>query len=177
MMRTAFEGTVAAPDGYQWGPGLAAILGLVEGLTEFLPVSSTGHLIIAGHLLGFTGALADTVEVAIQLGSILAIIAFERRKIATLLSTAVKEQAAFLRLLHGSHGGAQWAESVRTSLQEHRHLWFVLGLGIAFLPAAVVGFVAHDWIESRLFSPRTVAVALIVGGLVILWVESARRTP
>jgi len=177
MMRTAFEGTVAAPDGYQWGPGLAAILGLVEGLTEFLPVSSTGHLIIAGHLLGFTGALADTVEVAIQLGSILAIIAFERRKIATLLSNAVKEQAAFLRLLHGSHGGARWAASVRTSLQEHRHLWFVLGLGIAFLPAAVVGFVAHDWIESRLFSPRTVAVALIVGGLVILWVESTRRTP
>jgi undecaprenyl-diphosphatase len=178
MMRSAFEGMVAASDGYQWGPELAAILGLVEGLTEFLPVSSTGHLIIAGHLLGFTGALADTVEVAIQLGSILAIIAFERHKIATLLSNAFREQTAVLHLLRGSPTGSlRWKTMLRTSLQEHRHLWFVLGLGIAFLPAAAVGFVAHDWIESRLFSPRTVAVALIAGGLAILWVEATNRTP
>jgi undecaprenyl-diphosphatase len=177
MMRTAFEGRVAASDGYQWGPELAAILGLVEGLTEFLPVSSTGHLIIAGHLLGFTGALADTVEVAIQLGSILAIIAFERRKIATLLSNAVKELAAFLLLPRSHSGGRRWNAILRTSLETHRHLWFVLGLGIAFLPAAAVGFVAHDWIERRLFSPQTVAVALIAGGVVILWVEATTRTP
>ena len=67
---------------------LAAILGLVEGLTEFLPVSSTGHLIIVGHLMGFTGAMADTAEVTIQLGAILAIMVYERRKIASLLSQA-----------------------------------------------------------------------------------------
>jgi undecaprenyl-diphosphatase len=182
MMRTAFlEGTLAASDGYQWGPELAAILGLVEGLTEFLPVSSTGHLIIVGHLLGFTGAMADTVDVAIQLGSILAIIAFERRKIAMLLSEAVKEQAAFLQLLRTSGsrtaGGHHWGVILRRSLEEHRHLWFILGLGIAFLPAAVVGFVTHDWIERRLFTPQTVAVALIVGGFLILWVEATKRTP
>ena len=178
MMRTAFEGMVAASDGYQWGPELAAILGVVEGLTEFLPVSSTGHLIIAGHLLGFTGAMADTVEVAIQLGSILAIIAFERRKIAALLSNAFKEQAALVRWLHTSQSsGRRWNAVLRMSLEAHRHLWFVLGLGIAFLPAAAVGFVAHDWIESRLFSPQTVAVALIAGGLVILWVEATKRSP
>ena len=83
------------------GPGLgfelAAILGLVEGLlTEFLPVSSTGHLIIVGHLMGFTGAMADTAEVAIQLGAILAIMVYERRKIASLLSQAATEQAELL---------------------------------------------------------------------------------
>jgi undecaprenyl-diphosphatase len=172
---------LAASDGYQWGPELAAILGLVEGLTEFLPVSSTGHLIIVGHLLGFTGAMADTVDVAIQLGSILAIIAFERRKIAMLLSEAVKEQAALLQQLRASGrrttGEHHWGAILRRSLEEHRHLWFVLGLGIAFLPAAVVGFVAHDWIERRLFTPLTVAVALIVGGFIILWVEATKRSP
>ena len=172
---------MAASDGYQWGPELAAILGLVEGLTEFLPVSSTGHLIIVGHLLGFTGAMADTVDVAIQLGSILAIIAFERRKIAMLLSDAVKEQAALVHLLRTSGnrtaGGRRWIEIFRQSLDQHRHLWFVLGLGLAFLPAAAVGFIAHDWIERRLFTPQTVAVALIAGGFVILWVEATKRSP
>ena len=65
----------------KWGAELALLLGIVEGLTEFLPISSTGHLIIVGHLLGFTGAVATSVEISIQLGAILAVIAYERQKL------------------------------------------------------------------------------------------------
>ena len=74
-----------------WGPELAIILGIIEGLTEFLPVSSTGHLILVGHALGFTGDIASNVEISIQLGSILAIIAYERTKLASLASHAFRE--------------------------------------------------------------------------------------
>ncbi len=157
----------------QWGPELAVILGLVEGLTEFLPVSSTGHLILIGHALGFTGAIASSAEISIQLGSILAVVAYERRKIVELLSQAGKEQATLPEMLK-TRGG--WVTTLRCSAEAHRHLWFLLGLGVAFLPAALVGFLAHRWIETYLFTPQTVAASLIVGGLLILAVE-ARRSP
>jgi undecaprenyl-diphosphatase len=167
-------------DGSSLGFELAAILGLVEGLTEFLPVSSTGHLIIVGHFMGFTGAVADTAEVAIQLGSILAIMVYERHKIASLLTHAAREQVALLQLLQsaprqGVWEGRSWSSLLRDSMNQHGSLWFVLGLAIAFLPAALIGFVAHDWIEHHLFTPQTVAVALIVGGAIILWVEAAHK--
>jgi undecaprenyl-diphosphatase len=167
-------------DGSSLGFELAAILGLVEGLTEFLPVSSTGHLIIVGHFMGFTGAVADTAEVAIQLGSILAIMVYERHKIASLLTHAAREQVALLQLLQsaprqGVWEGRSWSSLLRDSMNQHRSLWFVLGLAIAFFPAALIGFVAHDWIEHHLFTPQTVAVALIVGGAIILWVEAAHK--
>lgn len=162
-----------------WGLELAAILGVIEGLTEFLPVSSTGHLIIAGHLLGFTGAVADSFEVAIQLGSILAILVYERHKIAMLFSQAFKEQASLFELVRGHRGSRDrnWNELLGYSMREHRSLWFLVGLGIAFLPAALVGFVAHDWVEAHLFTPMTVALALIVGGAIIIWVEHTPRHP
>jgi undecaprenyl-diphosphatase len=167
-------------DGSSLGLELAAILGLVEGLTEFLPVSSTGHLIIVGHVMGFTGAVADTAEVAIQLGSILAIMVYERHKIASLFSGAAQELIGLLNLLpltprQGVWEGIGWSSILRRSIDQHRSLWFLIGLAIAFLPAAVVGFVTHDWIEHHLFTPQTVAVALIVGGAIILWVESAHK--
>lgn len=166
-----------------WGPELAVILGVVEGLTEFLPVSSTGHLIVVGHFLGFTGNLATSVEISIQLGAILAIVAYERTKIAALASAAYREQAALRRLILDTRQGGQspewtqWGAILRQSLETHRSLWFLSGLLLAFCPSAAVGLLAHQWIKANLFSPQTVAGALIVGGLIILAVEARRFLP
>ncbi|MBI3357383.1 MAG: undecaprenyl-diphosphate phosphatase [Nitrospirae bacterium] len=159
----------------EWGPALAVILGIVEGLTEFLPVSSTGHLILVGHAFGFTGDVAANAEISIQLGAILAVIVFEREKIRRLTSGAWQEQAGFQSfLLSGQH--PTWAASLKASMQAHPNLWFILGLGIAFLPAAVVGLLAHGWIKSYLFTPQTVAATSILGGVIILIVEATKRT-
>ena len=158
----------------EWSPALAVILGIVEGLTEFLPVSSTGHLILVGHALGFTGDVAANAEISIQLGAILAVVAYEREKLQTLFSRAVGEQADLRRSLQHLTQ-TTWGETLRRSMTAHPHLWFLLGLGAAFLPAGLVGFVTHGWIKAHLFSPQTVAVTSIAGGLIILAVE-ARRT-
>jgi len=162
----------------EWGRELAVLLGVVEGLTEFLPVSSTGHLILVGHALGFTGAVAGTVEISIQLGAILAVIAYERDKLASFLMKAAQEQAA-LRALIRAHrkmsGGRQgWRSLLQHSADRQRNLWFLVGLGVAFVPAGIIGYFAHGWIETHLFNPRTVAASLIIGGLIILGVEARR---
>ena len=122
----------------------AIVLGLVEGATEFIPVSSTGHLIIAGEWLGQTDARAKTFDIFIQLGAILAIVWLYRAR----LSAAVL--------------------AART---DPRSRGLLANLAIAFLPAAIVGFLIHDWIKARLFNPVVVAVALVVGGVIILLVE------
>jgi undecaprenyl-diphosphatase len=122
----------------------AAVLGLVEGATEFIPVSSTGHLIVVGNWLGFTGASASTFEIFIQLGAILAIVWLYRVRLLRAVAQA-------------RHDG-----------QSRRFLGNLL---IAFMPAAVVGFLAHDWIKERLFHPSVVAAALIIGGILILLIE------
>ncbi|HUF36543.1 MAG TPA: undecaprenyl-diphosphate phosphatase [Gemmatimonadales bacterium] len=122
----------------------AVILGLVEGATEFIPVSSTGHLIIVGDWLGQTDARAKTFDVFIQLGAILAIVWLYRHRLTTALLAA------------------------RTDPRSRR---FFANLFIAFLPAASVGFLIHDWIKERLFQPAVVAVALVMGGVIILLVE------
>ena len=123
----------------------AVILGIVEGVTEFIPVSSTGHLIIAGDWLGWTDARAATFEVFIQLGAILAIVWLYRSRLARALARATGESRGF-----------------------------AVSLLLAFLPAAIIGFLAHDFIKARLFSPEVVAVALIVGGIAILLIERLR---
>ena len=123
----------------EWSPGLATILGIVEGLTEFLPVSSTGHLILVGHILGFEGDLAASAEISIQLGAILAVIAYERHKLASMVGQAGREQqdaAAMIR----TRGITPWTTVLKKSWAVHRNLWFLLGLGLAFLPAAAIGF-------------------------------------
>ncbi len=159
----------------EWGPTLAIILGIVEGLTEFLPVSSTGHLILVGHALGFTGDVAANAEISIQLGAILAVIVFEREKIGRLLSGAWREQK-ILRSTSANEPSAAWTDRLKASMRSHPNLWFLLGLGIAFLPAAILGLLAHGWIKSYLFTPQTVAATSILGGIIILIVEATKRT-
>lgn len=122
----------------------AAIMGVVEGLTEFLPVSSTGHLILAGSLLGLTDDKSKVFDIAIQTGAILAVIIVYWGR----LSSAVLE----------------FADSERA-----RRFMFNVALG--FLPAAVIGFFVYKSIKAYLFNGPVVAAAFIVGGLIILWVE------
>ncbi len=126
----------------------AAVLGVVEGLTEFLPVSSTGHLIVAGSLLGYMGDKAKLFEIVIQAGAILAV-CWEYR--AKLLAVA---------------GGIFSDRSAQR---------FVLNLFVAFLPAAILGLAFSKAIKANLFAPVPVATAFIVGAFVILWAERRQR--
>lgn len=158
----------------EWGAALAVILGVVEGLTEFLPVSSTGHLILVGHALGFTGDVAADAEIAIQLGAILAVIVFEREKIGRLLSGLWQEQHELRRL--AALETRPRDVSLHTWLRLQPNLRFAVGLGMAVLPAALLGLAAHSWIKSYLFTPQTVATTSIVGGVIILLVEARPRT-
>lgn len=160
----------------EWGPGLAAILGIVEGLTEFLPVSSTGHLILAGHALGFEGELAASADISIQLGAILAVIVYERWTLSSLFGQASYEWRSVAGLIK-TRGTRPWSALLQESWKAHPSFWFLIGLGIAFLPAATVGFLTHNWIKSHFFTPQTVALSSIIGGFIILAVEARRSRP
>jgi undecaprenyl-diphosphatase len=129
----------------------AIILGIVEGLTEFLPVSSTGHLIIAGHLLGFVGETAASFEVVIQLGAILAVVCLYWRRFVRLLPTRK------LSLIQE-----------RSALDGWPGLW---RLALATFPALLTGYLARHAIKAELFNPEAVTWALGIGGVVILLVE------
>ena len=127
-----------------WTAAQALILGVVEGLTEFLPISSTGHQIIVADLLDFGGERAMAFNIIIQLGAILAVVWEFRRKIL----------------------------DVVTGLPTQRNAQrFTVNLLIAFLPAVVLGVIFADLIHHYLFNPITVATALVVGGIVMLWAE------
>lgn len=125
-------------------------MGTVEGLTEFLPISSTGHLILLGDLLGLHSRSSKVFEVVIQSGAMLAIVWEYRSKFVALLTGALSDPSA---------------------------QGFIINLGLAFLPAALLGAAFGSAITTLLFRPIPVAVAFIVGGLVILWVESRRLSP
>lgn len=126
----------------------AAIMGVVEGLTEFLPISSTGHLILVGSLLGFDDAKAKVFDIAIQTGAIFAVILVYWQKIrATLVALPTERQAQR----------------------------FSLNVAIGFLPAVVLGLLLGKAIKAHLFTPVVVASTFIIGGFIILWAE--RRSP
>ena len=131
--------------------GIAVVLGIVEGLTEFLPVSSTGHLIIAGHMLGFVGDKASSFEVAIQLGAILSVVFLYWRRFLGLVPTHSQTLLDSGSTLEGWSG-----------------LWRI---GAAASPALLVGYLARHAIKGRLFNPEAVTLALAVGGVAILLVE------
>lgn len=123
---------------------VAAFLGLIEGLTEFIPVSSTGHLLLSAHFLGFESA-GKTFEVVIQLGAVLAILTVYSAKLWNVFSKAPHDPAARR---------------------------FILAVLLAFLPAVIIGVLARDFIKTILFeSPRLISIMLIIGGVVLLFVE------
>jgi undecaprenyl-diphosphatase len=126
----------------------AAIMGIVEGLTEFLPISSTGHLILTGSLLGFTDAKSKVFDIAIQTGAIFAvIIVYWLRLRSTMLGLGNDQKARR----------------------------FALNVGIAFVPAVVLGLLFGKAIKAHLFTPVVVASAFIIGGFIILWAERRQK--
>jgi undecaprenyl-diphosphatase len=127
---------------------VAAVLGIVEGLTEFLPVSSTGHLIVAGSLLHYTGEQAKVFEIVIQAGAILAVCWEFRAKLFAVLQGLFSDKTAQR---------------------------FVVNLAIAFMPAAILGLSFNKVIKSVLFAPIPVALAFIVGAFIILWAERRQK--
>ncbi|MGH8381890.1 undecaprenyl-diphosphate phosphatase [Pseudomonas sp.] len=131
-----------------WTGLQAVILGIVEGLTEFLPISSTGHQIVVADLINFGGERAMAFNIIIQLGAILAVVWEFRRKIFDVVVGLPKER------------------------QAQR---FTLNLLIAFMPAVVLGVLFADLIHAYLFNPITVAAALVVGGVIMLWAERRKH--
>ncbi|MFN7127955.1 MAG: undecaprenyl-diphosphate phosphatase [Brevundimonas sp.] len=128
----------------------AIILGLVEGLTEFIPVSSTGHMLLLGHFMGFESS-GKTFEIVIQLGALLAIVSVYFKRLWTLAT--------------------RWPFDV-----EARR--FLIGLLVAFAPAVVIGFLAYDFIKTVLFeTPQVVCIALIVGGIILLLLDRMDKRP
>ncbi|MTT31938.1 undecaprenyl-diphosphate phosphatase [Terrilactibacillus sp. BCM23-1] len=130
---------------------IAIILGAVEGLTEFAPVSSTGHLILVGSLLHFTGDKAKTFEIVIQLGSILAVVVIYWKRLWSLFG------------LYRDH---------REKYTSNLNLIHII---VAMIPAVILGLLLHDFIKSHLFSPITVVIALVAGGILMIYAEKKSK--
>lgn len=126
----------------------ALVIGIVEGLTEYIPVSSTGHMIIIGHMIGFEGTLADLFDVFIQLGAILSVLVVYHEKFRFILNTH------------------HWFRTKGPSL---------LNLAIAMFPACLLGLIFHGFIKHTLFGPFTVIIGLVLGGAFMIFAEKMRR--
>lgn len=133
----------------------ATFLGIVEGLTEFLPVSSTGHLILTGNFINFTGPKANTFEIVIQLGAILAVV--------------VLYKDFFINLFFPS---TQATQNKENSFQGLRGIYLLF---LTTLPASILGLLTHSSIKKYLFTPFTVGIALLIGALFILIVEKLKN--
>lgn len=125
-------------------------MGIVEGLTEFLPVSSTGHMIVLGRMIDFPEDLEKTFDIFIQLGAILAVVIYFRQRLF------------------------DWIKTFRPANAMQHPLSLVL---VAFLPAAVVGLAIHHWVENHLMTPFNVAIAFIAGGVAIIVIERTHAKP
>lgn len=123
----------------------AMIMGIVEGLTEFLPVSSTGHLILVGHLLGFEGERAKTFEVVIQFGAVLAVLVLYFKTFMKVLQFKLNKGMNFIHIL------------------------------LAMLPASIIGLLLHSVIKQYLFGPSTVLIGLVLGGILMIVAERSKR--
>lgn len=132
-----------------WTAFQALLLGIVEGLTEFLPISSTGHQIIVADLIGFGGERFEAFNIIIQLGAILAVVWEYRRKVLDIVVGLPRQRSAQR---------------------------FTLNLLVAFLPAVVLGVAFADLIHHYLFNPITVATALVIGGVIMLWAERRQHS-
>lgn len=172
----------------------ALLLGLLEGLTEFIPVSSTGHILLAGHFLGFEST-GKTFEVLIQLGAILAILSIYSGRFWTFLRR--QDRLWLIReTVIGVMASVVWmagcafeliASLVRRKkpnlflppdLPNDPAVKMMVGLAIAFLPAAVIGALAHDFIKTVLFeTPKLICIMLILGGIVLLWIDRLDLKP
>lgn len=126
----------------------AFIIGVVEGMTEYIPVSSTGHLILVGHMLGFTGPLANVFDVVIQFGAILSVIFVYKTKLLYMIERR------------------NWFKTKGASC---------LNIAVAMFPACFVGLLCHNYIKSYLFSPVTVIIGLVLGGFFMIASEKMRR--
>lgn len=130
----------------------AIIISIVEGLTEYIPVSSTGHMIIVGNLIGFVGARADTFEIFIQMGAILSVVVLYFKDFLNLSTTILPSQ------------------------RDETHKLSVVQIGVAILPILALGFILHGVIKRHLFGPQVVAIGLILGALLILFAEGRTLT-
>ncbi|MFD2673228.1 undecaprenyl-diphosphate phosphatase [Marinicrinis sediminis] len=133
----------------------AIILGIVEGLTEFLPISSTGHMIVTAYLLSFEGEKAKTFEVVVQLGAVLAVL--------------ILYIDTFKRML------VEWMPFRRQKVASTGRITLI-HVGLAMAPAVIVGLVLHDWIKTYLFQPSTVMIGLVLGGLLMIVAEKKQGT-